>query len=169
MGGNGVRRAGGQGRRSRCRCGAFFYEFHSAIFASCQDVEDHGVLVRRILMNHLECPVAARTEEQMVVWIETGSVHTLAMPETNSEGKRIKHVPSRVSSSTGDFPVQDEVWLARASTGRLNLESQRSASLADHYLSLIHIFSRLPGGAITLPPGGSTCADPPPEIIPRSA
>jgi len=111
----------------------FFTEFHSAIFASCQDVEDHGVLVRRILMNHLECPVAARTEEQMVVWIETGSVHTLAMPETNSEGKRIKHVPSRVSSSTGDFPVQDEVWLARASTGRLNLESQRSASLADHY------------------------------------
>jgi hypothetical protein len=56
----------------------FFTAFHSAISASRQDVEDHGILVRRILMNHLECPVAARAEEQMVAWIETGSVHTLA-------------------------------------------------------------------------------------------
>ena len=57
----------------------------------------------------------------------------LSLPEPNSEGKRIQHVPSRVSSSTGDFAVQDEVWLARSPAGGLNLESQRSALLVDHY------------------------------------
>ena len=32
-----------------------------------------------------------------------------------------------------------------------------------------HTVARFPGGMMTLPPGGSTCAEPPPESIPISA
>src|SRR5580700_1542117 len=76
----------------------FFIEFHSASSAFGLDIVDHGVLVWRILMNHRQCPVAVRAEEQLRAWIETGSVHALA----NSWGC---HHPARVGVHDHHHPV----------------------------------------------------------------
>ena len=113
----------------------FLTEFHSATSAFCQDVVDRGVLVRRILMNHRQCPVAVRAEKQVVAWIETGSVHTLA--------NRCQNQIRRVSESSMcllGFRRQLVIFRCRmrcgsrgAPTGGLNLESQRSALLVDHH------------------------------------